>query len=158
MCRSSLPKRPDESGRFPRHGDGGDPFRFSSSDQFHELPVEAQFGLPGGFDHLGWLPLAPDEDGLGCSRGEPLVMPRRFDQDAADMAFPVFVMLCVSRATSPTLLTIFFEMRRQRGARDCRRYGFDRLLASWRRKDAEGSIYFRTRLEMGGAPIVEKGI
>src|SRR3972149_2085448 len=67
-------------------------------------------------------------------------------------------MLCVSRATSPPLLTIFFEMRRQRGARDCRRYEFDRLLASWRRKDTEGSIYFRTRLEMGGAPIVEKRI
>jgi hypothetical protein len=86
--RLSSPKRPDESGQFPRHGDGGDPFRFSSSEQFHELPVEAQFGLPGGFDHLGWLPLAPDEDGLGCSRGKPLVMPRRFDQDAPDVGVP----------------------------------------------------------------------
>ena len=89
LCRRlSSPKRPDESGQFPRHGDGGDPLRFSSSDQLHELPVEAQFGLPGGFDHLGWLSLAPDEDGLGCSRGESLVMPRRFDQDAPDVGVP----------------------------------------------------------------------
>jgi len=50
--------------------------------------VEAQFGLPGGFDHLGWLSFAPDEDGLGCSRGKPLVMPRRFDQDAPDVGVP----------------------------------------------------------------------
>ena len=84
----SSSKRPDESGQFPRHGDGRNPLRFSSSEQFHELPVEAQFGLPGDFDHLGWLPHTPDEDGLGCSRGEPLVMPRRFDQDAPDVGVP----------------------------------------------------------------------
>ncbi len=88
MCRLSSPKRPDESGQFPRHGDGRDPFRFSSSEQFHELPVEAQFGLPGGFDHIGWLPFASGEDGFGCSRREPLVMPRRFDQDAPDVGVP----------------------------------------------------------------------
>ena len=88
MCRLSSPQRPDESGQFPRHGNGGDPFRFSSSEQFHELPVEAQFGLPGGFDHIGWLSLAPGEDGFGCSRREPLVMPRRFDQDAPDVGVP----------------------------------------------------------------------
>ena len=70
------PKRPDESGQFPRHGDGGDPLRFSSSEQFHELPVEAQFGLSGGFNHRGGLSLAPGADGLGRSRGEPRVMPR----------------------------------------------------------------------------------
>src|SRR3989337_1281342 len=86
--RLSSPKRPDESGQFSRHGNGRDPLRFSSSEQFHELPVEAQFGFPGGFNHLGWLPLAPGEDGLGGSRGEPLVMPRRFDQDAADVGVP----------------------------------------------------------------------
>ena len=88
MCRLSSSKRPDESGQFPRHGDGRDPLRFSSSEQFHELPVEAQFGLPGGFDHLGWLPFASGADGFWGSCGETLVMSRRFDQDAPDVGVP----------------------------------------------------------------------
>jgi len=90
MLRLSSPKRPDESGQFPRHGDGRDPLRFSSSKQFHELPVEAQFSPPCGFDHLGWLSLASGENGFGSSRGEPLVMPRRFDQDAPDVGVSGF--------------------------------------------------------------------
>src|SRR3990172_8650910 len=83
--RLSFPKRPDESGLFPRHGDGDDPLRFSSSKQFHELPVEAQFSPPCGFDHLGWLSLASGENGFWSSGGGPVVMPGRFDQDAPDV-------------------------------------------------------------------------
>src|SRR3990172_2716508 len=67
-------------------------------------------------------------------------------------------MHCVSRAIFLPLLTAFFERRSQRGARDRRRYERDRLLASRRGKNVESSIYFRTRLEMGGAPVVEKRI